>query len=634
VQLVGDGWYRVSFTTAASSSTTGQVQVQLVQGTSTVSYTGDGTSSLYIWGAQLEQASTVGDYVPTTSAINSAPRFDHNPTTGESLGLLVEEARTNSVTNNTMVGAVAGTPGTLPTSWAVFVSPTGLTRTVVGSGTVNGINYIDVRFNGTPSSTGEITLYLSPTATAATSGQAWTASAWLSLAGGSTSNIATVALRNFELNSGTYVRETATNFVSSISSDFIRRQHVTSSFGASANQIQSVLTINATAGGTPIDITLRIGLPQLELGAFATSVIPTTTATVTRAADVASITGANFGTTRTNLLLRSEEFDNASWVKVRASISANTITAPNGTLTADTGIEDTSSSTTHNPLIQDATIVANGTYTASLYVRAKERSRGAIWFSSPDSANYVSGEFNLNTGTIATVTAGTGSGASAAISNVGDGWFRVSITGSIGSSLTTGRLVLRMADASGSVVYTGDGASGIYLWGAQLETGSAATPYIPTTTAAVSVFESSWYNQTEGTVFFEGIMAPVLSRFPTEWTLSDGTDTNKIESYNYTGGYGSTIRQSGQANTDPILNGTPASGTAYKKAVAIKANDYRVAAQGQQNSSPNASFMPTVNQLQIGTSRAGVSSINSTINRLTFWPTRLSNTTLQQITQP
>ena len=185
----------------------------------------------------------------------------------------------------------------------------------------------------------------------------------------------------------------------------------------------------------------------------------------------------------TNLLLRSEEFDNASWVKVRASISANTITAPNGTLTADTGIEDTSSSTTHNPLIQDATIVANGTYTASLYVRAKERSRGAIWFSSPDSANYVSGEFNLNTGTIATVIAGTGSGASAAISNVGDGWFRVSITGSIGSSLTTGRLVLRMADANGSVVYTGNGTSGIYFWGAQLEQSATVGEYIPTTSA-------------------------------------------------------------------------------------------------------------------------------------------------------
>jgi hypothetical protein len=183
----------------------------------------------------------------------------------------------------------------------------------------------------------------------------------------------------------------------------------------------------------------------------------------------------------TNLLLRSEEFDNASWTKVRATVSANTIAAPNGTLSADTGIEDASASTTHNPLIQDATIIANGTYTASLYVKTKERSRGDIWFSSTDSANYVAGSFNLGTGTISASNAGTGSGAVASIANVGDGWYRVSVTGSIGSSLTTGRLVLRLADGTGSIVYTGDGTSGIYLWGAQLEQSSTAGEYIPTT---------------------------------------------------------------------------------------------------------------------------------------------------------
>jgi hypothetical protein len=54
------------------------------------------SGGIYLWGAQLEQSATVGEYIPTTSTINSAPRFDHNPTTGESLGLLVEEARTKN----------------------------------------------------------------------------------------------------------------------------------------------------------------------------------------------------------------------------------------------------------------------------------------------------------------------------------------------------------------------------------------------------------------------------------------------------------------------------------------------------------------------------------------------------------
>jgi hypothetical protein len=290
IQDAGNGWYRCTTICASLTGATSQRGLVYMD---TGSYTANGTGTIYVWGAQLETGSVATAYIPTTSTVNSAPRFDHNPITLESLGLLVEEQRTNSVTNNTMVGAVAGTPGTLPTSWGNFTSPTGLTRTIVASGTVNGINYIDVRFNGTPSSTGEITLYLSPITTA-TLAQAWTSTAWLSIAGGSTSNIATISFRNLELNSGLYVRETGVNFVSSISSDLVRSQNVTTSFGSGANQIQFVLTIFAAAGGTPIDVTIRIGLPQLELGAFPSSVIPTTTATFTRNADVANITGSAF----------------------------------------------------------------------------------------------------------------------------------------------------------------------------------------------------------------------------------------------------------------------------------------------------------------------------------------------------
>ena len=63
--------------------------------TASAYYKLDTDGTVLVWGAQLEQSSTVGEYIKTTSTINSAPRFDHDPTTGESLGLLVEEQRVN-----------------------------------------------------------------------------------------------------------------------------------------------------------------------------------------------------------------------------------------------------------------------------------------------------------------------------------------------------------------------------------------------------------------------------------------------------------------------------------------------------------------------------------------------------------
>jgi len=172
---------------------------------------------------------------------------------------------------------------------------------------------------------------------------------------------------------------------------------------------------------------------------------------------------------------------------------------------------------------------------------------------------------------------------------------------------------------------------------------SFPTSYIPTTTATVTRSAdvcsisgsnfSSWYRQDEGTVFLSGVMAPVITRFPSEFSLNDGTTTNQIAGYNFTNLFAATVRKAGEVNTDPALAVAPVSGANYKKTIAIKLSDYRIAANGAQGATLNPAFVPTVDRLTIGTNPTGGANINSTISRLTYWPTRLSNSTIQALTQ-
>ena len=242
-----------------------------------------------------------GTYVDSEGVIQIAstdePRFDHNPTTGESLGLLVEEQRTNSITNNTMVGAVAGTPGTNPTGWFLTGSANGISPEIVGTGVEDGITYVDIRYSGTSTNSGNFSILASTvTAITAATGQSWTGSAYVKLQAGSLSNLTnTLQSVNGRSSIGAGLESTNSTYTPTSDSLGVQRRTVSITLAnASTARISHTIFNAAYASGATIDITLRIGLPQLEQGAFATSVIPTTTAAATRAADVASISGSNF----------------------------------------------------------------------------------------------------------------------------------------------------------------------------------------------------------------------------------------------------------------------------------------------------------------------------------------------------
>jgi hypothetical protein len=232
-----------------------------------------------------------------TTAASGSPRFDYNPSTLQPLGLLIEEARTNSIRNNTMQGAVAGTPGTVPTNWTMVGSVNGITRQIIGTGTENGIDYIDVKYSGTPSATFSVVIRSEQnTQIVAASGQTWAASFYVKLVGGSLTNLGAIGIEiNGWTAAGAFVEQSSSVVVVPTSAALSTQRGIATYALANAStaRVNSQVSF-ALTNGSAIDITLRIGLPQLEQGAFATSVIPTTTTALTRNADVASMTGTNF----------------------------------------------------------------------------------------------------------------------------------------------------------------------------------------------------------------------------------------------------------------------------------------------------------------------------------------------------
>lgn len=216
------------------------------------------------------------------SAANNAPRIDFDPATLLCNGLLIEEARTNSIPNSTGSG---GSAGVAPTTWTASGNTSnGITVNVQGVGTENGINYVDLEIIGTATVTGTAFTYAFSGSIAVSAAQVWTYSFYTKLVSGSLTNL-TLGSRVAWLGG---FGSSDVSFVPTSANLAAQRALNTATAPASATTAAPQLRI-ATVNGVTYNCVIRIGLPQLELGAFATSVIPTTTTALTRAADVASV---------------------------------------------------------------------------------------------------------------------------------------------------------------------------------------------------------------------------------------------------------------------------------------------------------------------------------------------------------
>lgn len=249
-------------------------------------------------GATFSRAS-VGAYFDATGTLQTAaaniPRLDYGATGGSyPQGILIEESRTNIVPNNQFSGVSAATYTTgnnvfgTGNTWGINANWGGIASvSVVDTGTQSGINYVDINFVSTSPSSGSFANFTSINE-AVSPGNIVILSAWMSITSYSSSGgTCSINLSNRSYtSSGGYLTEADQVFTSTTSWQRIVTPTITE--GSTAAYAAAELYFYAPTGAT-CNITVRFGMPQLEVGAFPTSVIPTSGSTVTRQADVFTV---------------------------------------------------------------------------------------------------------------------------------------------------------------------------------------------------------------------------------------------------------------------------------------------------------------------------------------------------------
>jgi len=327
---------------------------------------------------------------------------------------------------------------------------------------------------------------------------------------------------------------------------------------------------------------------------------------------------------RSNIVTQSETFDNAAWTKYNSStITANTVISPDGTQDADTL---TVSTPVYSGLYQPISGAA-GNYVVSIFAKKGTKN----WFYMFDHSAAGQAWFNLDTGTLGSVS----TGYTATITPYGNGWFRCTMYRNSGG--TPGYFQIGLSDADGFSTPTSTGTA--YIWGAQVEAGTYATSYIPTTSAAVTRVAdvaiktgiSSLIGQTEGTGYVEfdfnakysssGIMLLQLAGSAGQ-NIYFGVGTNNQYFYEV---QNSTYEVSitGYFTTQGIK----------KVAFAYKQNDFVLYINGVQIGFDTTGTLPTCTEIYLGSFKANSNyNLSSTISQALLFKTRLTNAQLAELT--
>jgi hypothetical protein len=187
--------------------------------------------------------------------------------------------------------------------------------------------------------------------------------------------------------------------------------------------------------------------------------------------------------TFTNLILYSEQFDNAVWAKQAVTVTADAIVAPDSTTTADLVLDTTTAGVEHY-ISQSISTVTNQPYVQSIYVKASVAPSFLFMVVSVGASSITSAiTFTQTAGVYAPATTTNGLITSATATSVGNGWYRCSVIYTLNGTVTAHQMRLYPYLAG---LYTGTGI-GTYFWGAQGQIGATLTTYIPTTATTASI---------------------------------------------------------------------------------------------------------------------------------------------------
>jgi len=461
-----------------------------------------------------------------TSAATNAPRFDYNPSTLAAQGLLIEESRTNlrtysdAITIANSYGAVNATLATVSVATPISGVTTATLMTLnVGANTGNaqdGMTFGNTVVSNTTQYTQSIFVKPAGTTVFRLRNNSLGGTVDFVLTGNGTApglvsgiQAATIA----PVGNGWYKCTITLKTISGDTGLYL-------SFGPSILVTPSWVEEAASYQGDGYS-GIYIWGAQLEVGSLATSYIPSSY-TFTSRANTATYIGsdglikiASANTARynynpvnlalapklllesansTNMVTYSEQLDNSSWAKGNATIFSNATIAPDGTMTADKLVENTVTNTAHT-IVQSYSFVSGTTYTVSYFVKAVERTKIMIGFDTTVITNYEYSLFDLTAGT---VTYQLGTNHTHSITPFGNGWYRCSVTATATITASAGSPSLQLYTTTN--VYTGDGTSGVYIWGAQLEVSPSSSSYIPSPVNFISRSSPATYIAANGMV--------------------------------------------------------------------------------------------------------------------------------------